>query len=117
MERHEQVVQGSLDLAHGNLVRIEDARGTRVRVASGAIWVTEEGDRRDRFINAGGSFRIATSGVALISALTPHSTISVSLPLPASRLARLRARVVDAWRGMSVPGARPSIHQGVIPCN
>ena len=32
MHRHEYVVQGNLDLMRGNMVRIEDGRGTMVRV-------------------------------------------------------------------------------------
>lgn len=58
------------------LVRIEDGRGTLVRVASGSVWVTEEGDPRDRFVSAGGRHLIASKGVTLISALT-RSTISL----------------------------------------
>lgn len=58
------------------LVRIEDGRGTLVRVASGSVWVTEEGDPRDRLVSAGGRHLIASKGVTLISALT-RSTISL----------------------------------------
>ena len=54
MERHEYVVQAHLDLVRGNMVRIEDGRGLMVRVVSGEVWITEEGDPRDRFVTAGG---------------------------------------------------------------
>ena len=79
MERHEYVVQGSLDLVRGNLVRIEDGRGMLVRVISGSVWITEEGDQRDRFVTAGSHFRIASSGLTLISAIS-RSTIALSSP-------------------------------------
>jgi hypothetical protein len=79
MERHEDLAPGSLELARGKLVRIEDGRGMLVRVASGGVWITEEGDQRDRFVSAGGQFRVATSGVTLISALQ-RSTIALSSP-------------------------------------
>ena len=79
MERHEYVVQGNLELVRGNLVRIEDGRGMLVRVTVGGVWITEEGDPRDRFVTAGGSLRIASSGVTLISAMQ-RSTIALSSP-------------------------------------
>ena len=79
MERHEYVVQGRLDLVRGNMVRIEDGRGMLVRVTSGSVWITEEGDTRDRFVSAGGRFRVESGGLTLISALAPR-TIALSSP-------------------------------------
>jgi hypothetical protein len=76
MERHEYAVQGKLDLARGSLVRIEDGRGTLVRVTSGSVWITEEGDTRDRFVSAGGGFRVESRGLTLVSALS-RSTIAL----------------------------------------
>ena len=118
MERHEYVVQGSLDLVRGNLVRIEDGRGMLVRVISGSVWITEEGDQRDRFVTAGSHFRVASSGVTLISAISSGS-IALSSPyehgfarridlVRATWLSRLRARAFKAWKGLFVPGARPT---------
>ena len=118
MERHEYVVQGSLELVRGNLVRIEDGRGMLVRVTSGGVWITEEGDQRDRFVTAGGSLRVATSGVTLISAIQ-RSTIALSSPyehgfarridlVRATLLARFRARMMRTWKGLYVARARPT---------
>jgi hypothetical protein len=55
------------------LVRIEDGRGTMVRVVSGSVWITEEGDPRDRFMAAGARLAIASDGVTLVSALAPST--------------------------------------------
>jgi len=118
MERHEYVVQGRLDLVRGNMVRIEDGRGMLVRVTSGGVWITEEGDTRDRFVSAGGRFRVVSSGLTLVSAIS-RSTIALSSPyehgfarridlVRASWLMRLRARLLKAWKGWYVPGARPT---------
>ena len=79
MDRHEYVVQGNLDLVRGNMVRIEDGRGMLVRVMSGDVWITEEGDPRDRFVTAGRYVRIVSSGVTLVSAIS-RSSISLSSP-------------------------------------
>jgi len=118
MERHEYVVQGRLDLVRGNMVRIEDGRGMLVRVTSGGVWITEEGDTRDRFVSAGGRFRVVSSGLTLVSAIS-RSTIALSSPyehgfarridlVRASWLRRLRARLLKAWKGLYVAGARPT---------
>jgi hypothetical protein len=77
MERHEYAVQGNLDLVRGNLVRIEDGRGMMVRVTSGGVWITEEGDPRDHFVGPGGRFRVTSSGLTLVSAIS-RSTIALS---------------------------------------
>jgi hypothetical protein len=105
MNRHEYVVQADLDLVRGNMVRIKDGRGLVVRVVSGEVWITEEGDPRDRFVTAGRLVRIASSGVTLVSAI---GRSSISLSSRASRLARLRARLMRAWKSWFLPGARPT---------
>ena len=38
-------------------LRIEDGRGMLVRVTTGGVWITEEGDQRDRFVSTGGALR------------------------------------------------------------
>jgi hypothetical protein len=89
-----------------------------VRVTSGSVWITEEGDPRDRFVTAGRYVRIVSSGVTLLSAIS-RSSIALSSPhehgfakridlLRAGRLARLRARLMRAWKSWFVPGARPT---------
>jgi hypothetical protein len=85
------------------MVRIEDGRGTLVRVRSGSVWITQEGDTRDRFVPAGGRFLIDSDGVTLVSALS-RSTISL---VPACRPS-LVERLGRAWESWFVPGARPT---------
>jgi ferric-dicitrate binding protein FerR (iron transport regulator) len=95
---HDYVVQSRLDLVRGNMVRIEDGRGMMVRVASGEVWITEEGDPRDRFVTAGRDVRITSRGVTLVSAL---SRSAISLSPRAGRLARLRARLMHLLKEIS----------------
>ena len=104
MDRHEYVVQGNLDLVRGSMVRIDDGQGMMVRVVSGEVWITEEGDPRDRFVTAGRYVRIVSSGVTLVSALR-RSSIAVSSC--ASRHT-LRARLMREWKSWFVPAARPT---------
>jgi hypothetical protein len=52
-----------------DLMRIVDGRGTVVHVREGAVWITQEGDRRDYYVPARGSFRLTRDGLTLISAI------------------------------------------------
>lgn len=71
----EYLVQEDLHLGQGHLLRIRDGREMVVYVRSGGIWLTQEGDGADRFIGPGGSFRIASAGVTLISALGANGCV------------------------------------------
>lgn len=126
----EFVVQGNLPLVRGSMVRIEDGREMLVYVWSGSLWVTQEGDGRDRHVGAGGWLRITTPGLALISALG-RSAIALTSPheegyaerielvragtgrletlfAAPSRLSALRARLVKTWNAWFAPQARPT---------
>jgi hypothetical protein len=69
-----------ISLTRGSLVRIENARNMRLRVESGAVWITQESDTRDVMLGRGESFRLDRDGVTLISTFGPEqfSRISVS---------------------------------------
>ena len=69
MADSEELVQRSVQLRRGSLMRIAEGRGMLVRVRRGSVWITEEGDPRDHFVGAGEQFRITRRGTALISAL------------------------------------------------
>lgn len=83
-------------MRRGGLLRIEEGPDTVVRVREGAVWLTQEGDGRDRHLGAGEAFRLDRPGLAVLQALQ-HTTISVSVPAPASLGARLR-RIAAALR-------------------
>ena len=126
----EFLVQGNLPLVRGSMVRIEDGREMLVYVWSGSVWVTQEGDRRDRHVRAGGWVRIKASGLTLISALE-RCAIALTSPYeegfaervdlvragtgqvePISvmpgKLEALRVRVAKTWSGWFAPLARPT---------
>lgn len=77
----EYLVQGNLQLARGGMLRVADGAGMLVYVWSGGVWITQEGDRRDRHVPAGGWFRIERDGLTLISALA-RSSITLTAPEP-----------------------------------
>jgi len=126
----EHLVRGYLALTRGSLLRIEDGREMRVTVLGGGIWITQEGDRRDRYVGQGDSCRIDARGLTLVSALG-RSVISLTSPYergfaeridlvraytgeveplfaPPGRWSALRARAAKTWAGWFAPGARPT---------
>ena len=64
-----------------------------IYVWEGELWLTQEGDRRDRYLGPGGCFRLDRDGVTLAQAIE-RSTVSLTAPQPelyAKRLAMTKA--------------------------
>jgi len=57
------------ELASGEFVRLDGARGTTLRVTRGTLWLTQERDVRDIVLSAGDAFTIERSGITLVEAL------------------------------------------------
>jgi hypothetical protein len=73
---------------------VRDAVGCTVRVYQGTVWITQQNDLRDVFLNPGESFVIEQAGATLLTAL-PYARIAVE-PLVAHcvrRVARKRSSV------------------------
>jgi hypothetical protein len=68
---HQSTVFKTLDLPGGTLVPFSSTRGERVRVLSGRVWLTEEGDLCDAFLATGEEVALGGHGLAVIEALTP----------------------------------------------
>ena len=56
------------ELAPGEIVKLEGARGTTLRVTRGTLWLTLERDLRDIVLSAGDSFMIDRGGLTLVEA-------------------------------------------------
>jgi hypothetical protein len=56
------------DLAPGELVKLDGARGTTLRVTRGTLWITLEHDTRDVVLEAGDTFTIDRGGLTLVEA-------------------------------------------------
>jgi hypothetical protein len=57
-----------LKLKDKSFLRLRSARGTAIEVIQGRVWITEDGDRRDRFLAAGGRYRVCGDGLVLVGA-------------------------------------------------
>jgi hypothetical protein len=127
----EYIVQGSLGLTRGSLLRVEDGRDILVYVWEGELWLTEEGERTDRLLKAGEWHRLERDGAAVVYALK-RSVLTLTAPEPeyyARRIvlaragsaapvvlysaARVRglhlgARLRQLWSSLFAPNARPT---------
>ncbi len=72
---HIELSKATLQLARGQVLRLDDAAGHVVCSADGAIWVTEDGTRKDVVLEPGACHRLVRG--ALVQALTP-ATLSVA---------------------------------------
>lgn len=72
-----QLDSATLQLARGQLVRLEDAAGHVVRSHDGAVWITEDGQPRDIVLREGESYRLTGDALVLVHALR-DSRVSVS---------------------------------------
>jgi len=56
------------DLAAGELVELDGARGTTLRVTRGTLWLTQERDVRDIVLHAGDTFTVERGGLTVVEA-------------------------------------------------
>ena len=56
------------ELAPGELVQLDGARGTTLRVTRGTLWITLEHDVRDIVLAAGDAFTIDRGGLTVVEA-------------------------------------------------
>ena len=69
----------NLDLAQGEVLRLESADGVEVAVDEGRVWLTEESNARDVWLTAGQRARISGRGLALVEAVL-HARIRIGTP-------------------------------------
>ena len=72
-----QLDSATLQLARGQLLRLEDAAGHVVSSHGGAVWITEDGQPRDIVLREGESYRLTGDALVLVHALR-DSHVSVS---------------------------------------
>jgi Protein of unknown function (DUF2917) len=105
------------DLAPGELVQLDGARGTTLRVTRGTLWVTLENDLRDVVLSAGDSFMVDRGGLTIIEA-QGKTTVCV-LARHVTELRRrgtvlgLAGRLAAWWAGLGAAGQRPAPYRSV----
>jgi hypothetical protein len=58
-----------LDIASGEVLRLESASSYEVAVDEGRVWLTEDGDARDVWLTAGQHATLSGRGLAVIEAV------------------------------------------------
>ena len=56
------------DMSPGELMQLDGARGTTLRVTRGVLWITLQDDTRDVIVAAGDAFTIDRDGLTLVEA-------------------------------------------------
>ena len=96
-----------IGLLRGKAGRISNGRGVRVRVESGAIWLTQERCAEDVILNAGDCHAIEHDGVTLLGALgVPFALVSIEPAAPVCR--GFAERFWSLWAGLYAPASRPT---------
>jgi hypothetical protein len=75
----------SFGLRRGAVARLENARGTRLRVETGTIWLTHEQSRDDVLLQTGETFTVERNGTTVFSSLGKRFalvTIEPRVPVP-----------------------------------
>src|SRR5262249_38226281 len=79
-----KIDRAELRLRARELVRLDDAAGTRVHCICGSLWVTQDGDSNDYHLGPGMSFVVNRPGTTLMHALRA-SEIVLTVPARAAR--------------------------------
>jgi hypothetical protein len=90
------------DLAPDELVKLDGARGTTLRVTHGTLWITLENDTRDIVLEAGDVFTIDRGGLTLVEAQGRATVCVMGRPIDEvhvrTREPATRARIGDWLR-------------------
>jgi hypothetical protein len=94
-------------LDRGNVLRIRSGRGTRVRVASGVLWVTEEDSPEDHVVLPGDAIDLAQTGTAIVLAHRV-SRVVVEVPAGVTPPRAVEMAVADGEPGMRIALVDPT---------
>ncbi|HUF82454.1 MAG TPA: DUF2917 domain-containing protein [Burkholderiales bacterium] len=89
----------SVDLQRDAALTLRNAKGTRVCCLAGAVWITQDDNRRDIVLEPGGVCELSCSGATVVLALQPAR---IGVQAPQSRrlgLRRVYSSLRAAYRG------------------
>jgi hypothetical protein len=97
----------SIGLTPQKIARIAHARGMRLRVESGKVWITQERYPEGTILAAGESCMLKHDGVTLISALNvPLALVTMEPVVPVRRT--LAQRFQAFWTALYAPASHPT---------
>jgi len=71
-----ELTSGAVRLAANQTLKVVDGAGSTVCAVDGAVWITEENQPRDIVLEAGGCYRLAHDGVAIVNSLSGEASVS-----------------------------------------
>jgi hypothetical protein len=86
------------DLPRDGTLRIADGQAHVVAVFEGQVWLTQDGDQRDVFLEAGESFNVKSAGVTLVQAMR-DARLVVSDPTALDQPRRVDAQALHQRAG------------------
>jgi hypothetical protein len=99
-----------IDVEYRGILPIGDAAGTQIDCLQGWIWITEQGCAGDIVLEAGESYEISRSGVAVVQALR-EAVIALRAPAPSQDGAALASSVERLWSRRTAGGMHTFIAQ------
>jgi hypothetical protein len=90
--------RAGLRLDARQMIRLRDPEGTRVHVVSGALWITQDTDRQDHWLEADGALTLDRPGLALIHAQAPSEIVLIEPESPRDLRHRIGQAVAAAAR-------------------
>lgn len=82
---HHSIEHALTRLGKGRLLRIDSGRGKGLAVFRGAVWITQDNDPIDHFVEEGASFTFDHDGVAIVQALDPSKVLVFDAEAGAAR--------------------------------
>jgi DUF2917 family protein len=108
-----ELTQANFALDARRMMALTDAEGAEVKVLTGQVWLTTDGDLRDIFLAPGDAHSIERNGLTLVNAIEP-SVVHVEAPQP--RPAWWRRWLTAVWDYLAAVGearARAGLRRGI----
>ncbi len=90
--------RAGLRLDARQMIRLRDPEGTRVHVVSGALWITQDADRQDHWLEADSALTLDRPGLALIHAQQPSEIVLIEPAAPRDLRHRIGQAIAAASR-------------------
>ncbi len=87
-----------LQLTFNEFLRLQGAKGAAIEVLDGKVWITEDGRRADRFLEAGRSYRVAGEGLVVVGAETKTHFARVEVRRSPAGVVALFRKLVGYYR-------------------
>jgi hypothetical protein len=88
----------SIGLDHGAVARLKIARGMRLHVETGMVWITHDRGTDDVLVRSGETYAIARDGTTFVSSLGRRlALVTIESPAPAKPKPSFVERLGQVW--------------------